>query len=386
MSPKIVIALDSFKGCLTAQAACQAVADGLLAGNPRTECRLKPMADGGEGTAAALLAARPGGIWIARRVAGPLRSREVEAGFAWFPDDQTAVVEMAAANGLPLLAEHERNPLRTSTLGTGQLLRAAVEQGARRILLAIGGSATNDGGIGAAAALGWRFLDSKGRDVEPVGESLAAIARILPPETQAPLPPVDVLCDVTNPLCGPTGAAAVYGPQKGATPAMVAQLDTGLASLAGIIARDLGRDLRDLPGAGAAGGLGAGAVAFLDAAIRPGIATVAEVSGLPEALRDADACITGEGRFDTQSLQGKVVSGVAAISAHAGVPVTVFAGQVQLDPRAFHSHGIREAHALQGPDLSVSEAIRRAPALLRGLAERWMISSRKATHDPEIPD
>jgi glycerate 2-kinase len=369
---KIVVALDSFKGALSAEAACAAVARGLREANSSVACVLKPMADGGEGTAAALLAARPGGEWIPLEVTGPLSDRRVEAGFAWFADDRTAVVEMAAASGLPLLSERERNPMHTTTLGTGQLLAAATAKGAAHILLAIGGSATTDGGIGAAAALGWRFLDAGGRTLPPVGGQLGAIARIEPPAKPLPLPRITVLCDVTNPLCGPHGAAAVFGPQKGATPAMVAELDAGLANLAARILAEIGRDVLDLPGGGAAGGLGAGAAAFFGASLAPGIATVIAVSRLREALSGADWCITGEGSFDEQSLHGKVVSGVCEAARAAGVRTVVFAGQVRLDPAGWAAVGIHQAWALQTPGMSLSESLRRTPELLRITARRWV--------------
>jgi len=368
---KIVVALDSFKGGLSAEAACRAVAEGLRAARPEIAVVCTPMADGGEGTATALLAARPGGAWIAQSASGPLPGQQVQAGYAWFAKDRVAVVEMAAASGLPLLAEHERNPLKTTTRGTGELIRAAGERGAQRILLAIGGSATNDGGIGAAAALGWRFLDANGQEVEPVGGRLGAITRIIPPE-RAAWPPMTVLCDVTNPLCGPRGAASVYGPQKGATPEMVAQLDDGLRNLAARIRADLGRDVLELAGGGAAGGLGAGAVAFFNAELAPGIETIIHESGLRNALRGADWCITGEGAFDAQSLDGKVVSGVAAAARKCGARVVVFAGQVRVAAATYRRHGIAEAVALQPPGMPLAEAIQRTAELLRDAARQWI--------------
>jgi glycerate 2-kinase len=368
---RIVVALDSFKGALTADEACRAVEAGLRAAAPDLDIVRKPMADGGEGTAAALLASRPGGQWIPLRVQGPLPERTVEAGFAWFPDDGTAVVEMAAASGLPLLAEAERNPLKTTTHGTGELIRGAVERGARRILLTIGGSATVDGGTGAAAALGWRFQDAAGRDVAPCGGALDRITRILPPSGLR-LPSMTVLCDVTNPLCGPHGAAAVFGPQKGATPDMVEQLDAGLANLAARIKADLGKDVRDLAGGGAAGGLGAGAAAFFDARLAPGIETVIAASGLRDALNGADWCITGEGSFDRQSLAGKVVSGIAGASQAAGVPTVVFAGRVQVDREACARHGIAGAWALQADGMSQAESMRRTAESLQKTAAQWL--------------
>lgn len=371
MSPAtLVIAPDSFKGGLSAPEICRALEEGVLRVDPKVLVRRKPLADGGEGTAAALLAARPGGVWIPATVAGPLPERTVKAGFAWFPEDRTAVVEMASANGLALLTPGERNPLRTSTLGTGQLLDAAARQGAARILLAIGGSATVDGGIGAAAALGWRFLDACGQAVSPSGGGLRRIVRIVPPPPSA-LPLVTVLCDVTHPLCGPQGAAAVFGPQKGATPAMIRELEAGLEHLAGQIAALTGRDLRAVPGGGAAGGLGAGALAFLPAHLQSGIETVIEVSRFREALEGADWCVTGEGSFDAQSLRGKVVSGVAAAARRAAIPLAVFAGRVRLPPRDYRRAGIRHARAIHAPDMPLDEALRREPALLRTAAARW---------------
>ncbi len=374
----VVVALDAFKGCLSAAEACAAVAAGLRAGDPDVQVRVRPMADGGEGTAAALLTARPGGVWIPCEVTDPLLGQSVEAGYAWFADDRIAVVEMAAASGLPLLADHERDPMRTTTFGTGQLLAAAAARGARRILLTIGGSATVDGGVGAAAALGWRFLGADGRDVPPDGGHLAEIARIVPP-VSGRLPPVTVLCDVTNPLCGTRGAAAVFGPQKGATPAMVVRLDAGLRHLAGRIAADLGREVLDLPGGGAAGGLGAGAAAFFAADLAPGIDTVIEAAGLRTALPGADWCITGEGCLDNSSLHGKVVSGVAAAARACGVPVVVFAGEVRLDAAICRPYGICESRALRPPGMPLAESLRRGAEFLYDTAFRWM----KERHEGE---
>lgn len=371
---KIVVALDSFKGGCSAEAACCAVEAGLRTARSGLDLDVvcKPMADGGEGTAAALLAARPGGEWITLSVSGPLPGKQVQAGYAWFAQEHMAVVEMAAASGLPLVAEPDRNPLRTTTRGTGELIQSAIRRGAQRILLTIGGSATNDGGVGAAAALGWRFLDTAGQALAPVGGQLDAIAKIVPPPLTE-WPPMTVLCDVTNPLCGPRGAAAVYGPQKGATPEMVAQLDGGLQNLAARIRADIGRDVLELPGGGAAGGLGAGAVAFFNAELAPGIATIIEASGLRPALQDADWCITGEGSFDTQSLDGKVVSGVAAAAQDAGVPVVVFAGQVRIDAADYRRHGIAEAIALRPAGMPLEEAMQRTAEMLRDTARAWCL-------------
>jgi len=315
---RIVVAMDSFKGTLTAFDACKIVSDAI--GHVLSDARiiLKPMADGGEGTARAMIEAGDG-RWVPCKVMGPLRERSVEAGFAWFADG-TALVEMAAASGLELLSPEQLDPLRATTYGTGQLIAAATDQGARRILLAVGGSATVDGGVGAATALGWKFLDANGGAVALGGAGLEDIGKIEKPGKPVTVA-VEVLCDVNNPLCGEHGAAKVYGPQKGATPEMVDRLERGLAHLAEIVGAQLGTEIENVPGAGAAGGLAAGAIAFMDATIVSGIETVMRRSNLEAELKSADWVITGEGSFDGQSLHGKVVLGVLALARHSGTRV-----------------------------------------------------------------
>lgn len=369
---KIVIALDSFKGALPAKAACEAVARGFLETDSAIECVLKPMADGGEGTADTLLAARVGGEWIPVDVTGPLPGQQIRAGFGWFADDRSAVVEMAAASGLALLPENLRNPLNTTTFGTGELLAAAIGKGAKHILLALGGSATNEGGIGVAAALGWRFLDAQGHPVLPVGGNLRAIAHIEPPPETRAIPPVTALCDVTHPLCGPQGASAVFAPQKGASPEIVARLDAGLAHLARHILAVTGRNIRDLPGGGAAGGLGAGAVAFLGATLASGAKTLLYAAQIPQALVGADICITGEGSFDRTSLHGKVVSAVAEAARVAEVQCVVFAGQAHVTDCKPAAHGIQEIRVLCPPGMPIAESMARTSELLQHSARHWL--------------
>jgi glycerate kinase len=370
---KLVLAFDSFKGTMSAREACAEAAEAILAVHPGAQVVLKPMADGGEGTAEAVLAARMG-EWIPVPATGPLLSMNVDAGFAWFPDDGTALVEMAVASGLTLLRRDQLNPLKTTTLGTGELIRAAHEHGAKRILLAVGGSATVEGGIGAAHALGWRFLDAKGLELAPVGANLERIARITPPAPQAhPLPELLVLADVINPLCGERGAARVFGPQKGATPAMVERLDAGLQNLALRLGEATGRQVLDLPGGGAAGGLAAGAVGFLGGRIVSGIETIMSVSGLAEELQGADWVITGEGKFDDQSLHGKVVSGIAALAKRHGVKVAVIAGSVQVPAPAWQAAGIACALPTAPPDLPLDQALDQARALLAQTARYFAL-------------
>ncbi len=414
---KIVVALDSFKGSLTAVQACAVVAEVLRALVPGAEVVIKPMADGGEGTAEVLMAAA-GGQWVSRTVMGPLPEMRVEAGFVWLPEAEDrgrttedrrqgpsraarvapalsqagALVEMATASGLPLLRPEQRNPLQTTTYGTGELIKAAIDHGARHILLAIGGSATVDGGVGAAMALGWRFLTKDGKEIGFGGGQLARTATIVPPVRSVPVRAseetpygvttnsavdlsavsVEVLCDVDNPLTGEHGAARVYGPQKGATPAMVEQLDAGLAHLAEVVRAQLGRDIARLPGAGAAGGLAAGAVAFLDARLVSGIEAVMSQTRLREAVADADWVLTGEGAFDEQSLRGKVVSGVTRVAREAGARVGVLAGQVRLALEVYRRAGIEAAVACMTPGMELDYAMTHGPTLLDAAARRFV--------------
>jgi glycerate kinase len=368
---KIVVAMDSFKGSLSAGRACEIVAESIRSAVPDTQIIVKPMADGGEGTAQAMMAAG-NGQWIEQTTMGPLPDMRVRVGFAWFADEKTAVVEMAAASGLELLEPGLRNPLKTTTFGTGQLIAAAVNHGAKRILLAVGGSATVDGGVGAATAMGWKFLDENRREISLGGGQLEAIERIIPP-SQSIRVPVEVLCDVDNPLCGERGAARVYGPQKGATEEMVGLLEAGLAHLAELVREKLGRDIKDMPGAGAAGGLAAGAVAFMDAQLVSGIQTVMSHSHLHEALAQADWLITGEGQFDRQSLQGKVVSGVARAAKHTGTKVAVLAGQVLLEPHEYRSLGVREALACANDRMKLQDAIKNSEELLAKAARTFAL-------------
>ncbi|MDH3345786.1 MAG: glycerate kinase, partial [Kiritimatiellaceae bacterium] len=321
---KIVLAFDSFKGNLSAREVCELAAEGVRSVLPNAETMIVPMADGGEGTADALMAAL-GGEWIPQTVTGPLPHMQVEAGYAWLPGSRTAVVEMAVASGLPLLTPDERNPIIATTYGTGELLRAAVNKGAHKILLTVGGSATVDGGVGAAEALGWKFSPDLG-DIEP-------------PENFE-MPELDVLCDVTNPLCGPNGAAHVYGPQKGATPEMVEVLERRLATLANAVKKQLGKDIAGFSGAGAAGGLAFGAVAFMGGKLVPGIDTVMETVGLGDVLCGADWVLSGEGRFDSQSVQGKVVDGVVRLAKETGAKIGVIAGCVQLSEADWRAAGV----------------------------------------------
>ncbi len=377
---KVVIATDSFKGTLTAYEACEIIAKAISESTPEAQLALKPMADGGEGTAQAMIKAA-NGLWVPQTVMGPLAQMQVEAGFAWFGDDRTALVEMASASGLELLSAEQMNPLNTTTYGTGQLIKAALKYGARKILLAVGGSATVDGGLGAAMTLGWKFLDHQDNPFPLGGAGLEKITKIVSAENLS-LVPVEVLCDVDNPLCGEHGAAKVYGPQKGATPQMVEQLEKGLAHLADLVRKQLQRDIDNVSGAGAAGGLTAGAIAFMNAAVVSGIETVMARSNLRAELESADWVITGEGSFDRQSLYGKVVSGiltlVSAKARAAGGMATqshtrlaVLAGQVNISQQEYQKIGIATAISCREDNMSLDYALKNSRALLYSAAQRF---------------
>ncbi|MGO9243294.1 MAG: glycerate kinase [Verrucomicrobiia bacterium] len=365
---KIVVALDKFKGSLTAPRACEIVRDAIDSVQPGVTIVMKPMADGGDGTAEVLHAAL-GGQRLAREVSGPIPGTRVNASYLWLERERMAVVEMAHASGLALLKPGQRDPLRTTTLGTGELIGDSVAHGARRILLGVGGSATVDGGVGAAMALGWRFLDAQGRPVGFGGGELEKIERIEPP-SDLRWPVIEVLCDVDNPLCGERGAARVFGPQKGATPEVVEQLDAGLRHLAKLVKEQLGKDIADIPGAGAAGGLAAGAVAFLGAQLVPGVETVMNVIGLDAELADADWVITGEGRFDEQSLRGKVLSGITKRARKYGVNVAVIAGSVRVPENVWRREGIEVALSTMDPGMKLDEAMALAERLLESAARQ----------------
>jgi glycerate 2-kinase len=327
---RVLVAPDKFRGTLTARQAADAIANGWKRARPRDHLDLAPMADGGEGTMDALVGAL-GGEVFRPTVTGPLGD-EVEAayGIADSPAGRVAIVEMATASGLHLLGPTRRDPRRTTTRGTGELIGAALHHAPKRLIVGLGGSATNDGGAGMAQALGVRLLDERGVEIRPGGAALTSLTGI---DATAIDPRLrDVTCvaatDVDNPLTGWNGASAVYGPQKGATAADVAFLDHALGHLAAIVHRDLGVDLRDEPGAGAAGGLGFGLMAFLGAHVRPGVDVVSDALDLSSLLAKADLAITGEGRLDEQSMRGKVPAGVIRLALERSVPTIILCGDV----------------------------------------------------------
>ena len=359
---KIVIAPDSYKESLSALEVAQAVEAGFRQVFPDADYVLVPVADGGEGTVDAMVAAT-GGRKETVTVSGPL-GEPVEAFYGLTGDGDTAVIEMAAASGLALVPPDRRNPLLTNSRGTGELIRAALDAGARRFILGIGGSATNDGGAGMVQALGARLLDLEGRELDGSGGDLARLERIDVSALDPRLAEcrIEVACDVDNPLTGARGASAVFGPQKGATPEMVQALDANLARLARIVERDLGVAVDAVPGAGAAGGMGAAMLAFFGATLKPGIEIVTAAVDLDDHVRDADLVITGEGRIDFQTVHGKTPIGVARVAKRHGKPVIGIAGSLGAEVGVVHAHGIDAVFSVLGKPCTLDEALRDAAA------------------------
>ena len=372
-APRVVIAPQSFKGSADAVAVAAAIARGVRAVWQNAVTIETPLADGGEGTVRALVTATHGEMRTTR-VHDPLM-RKIDAQWGMLGDRTTAVVEMAAANGLPLLTERERDPRITSTRGTGELILAAAASGAHRLIIGIGGSATNDGGAGMARAFGYRFFDRRGAELPEGGAALADLARI-DGQTDPRLvrPSIDVACDVRNPLLGPEGASAVFGPQKGATPAMVRELDAALATYADVVERFVGRNVRDVPGAGAAGGLGAGLVAFLDARLVSGAQLVLDAVGFERQLAGAALVITGEGRIDGQSVYGKLTNAVTKSARAKGVPVVAVAGMVGAGHEAMREAGIEAVETLAASDAERAAAMRDPLPRIEAAAARLLRS------------
>ncbi|TKI05186.1 glycerate kinase family protein [Martelella alba] len=364
-----VLAPDSFKESMTAKEVCVAMERGLKAVFPDARYVHVPMADGGEGTVQSLVDAT-GGQLFRQKVVGPLGDA-VDACYGILGDGKTAVIEMASASGIQHVVREKRDPLAATTYGTGELINACLKRGIRRIILGIGGSATNDGGAGMAEALGVRFYDKDGGRLPLGGGALGRLQRIdatgLAPdiaETE-----IIVACDVTNPLCGAQGASHVFGPQKGATPEMVVELDANLAHYAGVIQRQFGRDVARLAGAGAAGGLGAGLLAFTRCELKKGIDIVVEYSRLPEKLAHADYCFTGEGGIDFQTKFGKTPYGVARTAKAQQVPVIALAGRIGRGSEELHAEGIDAIFGIIPDNGELAALLRAGPANVTRVCE-----------------
>lgn len=366
---RFVIAPDSFKEAIGAMAAAEAIAEGIMRAIPGADFDLAPMADGGEGTVDALVAAT-GGSKAEAMVEGPLGD-PVVAEYGLLGDGNTAVIEMAAASGLALVPESKRDPRYASSYGTGQLIAHALDCGVSRIIVGIGGSATNDAGAGMAQALGAEILDSQGKPIPRGGAALAkarsiSVARLHPGIASCE---IVAACDVTAPLTGPNGASQVYGPQKGADAKTVDELDAALLSFGKILEKQSGVGLIELPGGGAAGGLGAGLVGFLGAAIQPGAKLIAETVGLDKKLDGADWVFTGEGKFDGQSIQGKTPVTVAHMARAMGLPVVVFAGALGEGYEAAYKEGVTAAFNITPANTPIEIALRDTAANLTRAAE-----------------
>ncbi len=367
---RILVAPDSYKGSASAVAVADAIERGFLAIFPDASVQKIPIADGGEGTVDALVVGT-GGHTIEETVSGPL-GEPVRARWGVLGDGTTAVIEMAAASGLTLIPLQSRNPRITTTYGTGELIRAALDHGLQRVIVGIGGSATNDGGVGMASALGARFLDHDGRPIPPGGAALAQLAQIDPTNIDPRLAQTEVLvaCDVTNPLCGPDGASHVYGPQKGATPEMAAELDAALMVYAEQARRVTGKDAATLPGAGAAGGLGAGLIWFAGAVLRPGIEIVLAATGFDALAGQADLVITGEGKTDFQTAFGKAPVGVARAAKLHGKPVVCVSGSLGHGAQQVLLHGIDAFESVLSGPMTIEEAMASAEVLIEKSAAR----------------
>ncbi len=367
---KILICPDKFKECLSAGRVAFHIQQGILKAWPDPDCRLIPMADGGEGTVDALVKATNGRIEKIK-VYDPLM-REINSFLGISGDGKTAVIEMAAASGLALLKHEDRNPLATSTFGTGELIRHALENGCTEIILGIGGSATVDGGVGMAQALGIKFMDSEGREIGNGGGSLKNLTDIDVSGRHPRLGHVRITaaCDVTNPLTGPKGAAAVYGPQKGATPVMVKTLDANLKILAGLIMKLCHTDVDNIPGAGAAGGMGAGIVAFLNGDLKPGFDLICQTVKLDDWIRWADLVITGEGKMDFQTAFGKTAGGVAKAARQLQKPVIAFTGFMGEGAERMYDLGFAAVIPIADRPMTLEESISNAGRLLENAAER----------------
>jgi glycerate kinase len=367
---RILVAPDSFKGSLTAMEVAKNIKKGINSYDSKIDVELLPMADGGEGTVQSLVDATNGEI-IEKEVNGPLGNK-VKAFYGLLGDQKTAVIEMAAASGLPLVPEGKKNPLKTTTYGTGELIASALDAGAQKIIIGIGGSATNDAGVGMAQALGAEILDAEEQQIDFGGGNLDKIEKINLDKLDSRLQDVEVVvaCDVDNPLYGKDGAAYVYAPQKGADPEMVKILDQNLRHFNQIAIKELNKDINKIPGAGAAGGLGAGLVAFLDAELKAGVDIVLDIIDFESYLKDVDLVITGEGMLDGQSIYGKTPVGVSRSAAKKDIPVIAIAGTLGEGVEKILDYGINSYFSIIDRPAELKEIIEESPELLANLSEQ----------------
>lgn len=356
---KIIIAPDKFKGSLSAFDVCKSIEEGIRSVYPQSEIISLPMADGGDGFSS-LIQYYLYTETIVCDTVDPLH-RPMKASYQWDKKNNTAIIELAAASGLVLLKEKERNPLLTSTFGTGLLIKDAIQKGASRVILGIGGSATNDGGTGILAALGFLFLDENKHTLITNGENLVAIKEIIIPTL--PAIAFEIACDVQNILYGPGGASFIYAPQKGANSQQVEMLDEGIRNLATVLYKLTGKQVAGIPGSGAAGGIAASLLSFFDAEMKQGIDMIIAISGIKHFIQDADLVITGEGRIDKQSLDGKVIGRIASLAHEKNIPVIAFCGKLDLNTEQVQRTGLSAAYAI-GESMTVEESMKNARMLL----------------------
>lgn len=369
---KILIAPDSFKDCLTSPDVAKFIEMGIRNVFPDASIKLVPLADGGEGTVVTLVTATNGKIFH-KKVHDPLM-REISAHFGVLGDGETAVIEMASASGIELLEENERNPWKTTSFGTGELIKHALNKSCRKIIIGIGGSATNDAGTGMLQALGIQFLNANKREIEPGGGALKELVSIKTDKLDQRLKQSKIIIasDVLNPLLGKTGASAVYGPQKGANTDMVRRLEANLQHFADIVRQQQGISVENIPGSGAAGGLGAGILAFLPSEIKPGFDIVKEVVELENHMQDVDLVITAEGKIDSQTAYGKTPAGVAGIAGKYNIPVIAFAGIVEDGINELYKKGFRAIIPITNKPMNIDESIKNAGELLIMAVEQSM--------------
>ena len=380
---KMLLASDSYKGSLTTMQVAEQIKKGVRKVFPEAEFMCVPVADGGEGTVETMVT-HLGGEYRTVKVTAPDGSK-IDARYGILKNG-IAVIEMAAASGLPVIPKEKRNVMTATTYGTGEMIKAALAEECEQIYIGVGGSATNDGGVGMAQALGYSFLDRNGKEVGFGGGELEKIEKIDSSGADPRLKKkkIVVMSDVVNPLCGKSGAAAIYGPQKGASPKQVEELDRGLKHLANLIREQMGINLEELPGAGAAGGLGAGLVAFAGAEIRSGIKTVLELANFREKLDWADLVITGEGKIDSQSVLGKVISGISQMAKEKNIPVIAVSGAIEYGAEVIYDKGVSTMEAAVCKTMQLDEAVRNADTLVENAVERVMRAVRIGQKISEI--
>jgi glycerate 2-kinase len=362
---KIIIAPDKFKGSLTSIEACDAIKKGILEAENNIELLLFPMADGGDGFAEVMKYYLHTETQFVRAV-DPL-GRNISASYEWNNKDFVAIIELASSSGLAILKKEEQNPLVTSTFGTGLLIMDAIKLGVKKIILGIGGSATNDAGIGILAAMGFTILDEDGKILKPSGENLLLIKKIVPPDFLPPIK-IEIACDVINPLYGPEGAAYIFSPQKGATPEQVKKLDNGLKHFSEIIKQETGKNLSTIPGTGAAGGIAAGLMAYLNASLTKGTQLIIDASHIKNYIDDADFIITGEGKLDQQSFGGKTISAITSMAKEKNIPVAALCGKLELSEAEWRKLGLSLAVEINDASMNEEESMRMASALVRDKA------------------